>query len=36
MNTLLRPGRILLLGLLALALILPGVAMAQSPGTGAS
>jgi subtilisin family serine protease len=36
MNTLLRPGRISLLGLLALALILPGVAMAQSPGTGAS
>lgn len=36
MERLLRPGRILLLGLLALALILPGAATAQSPGTGAS
>ena len=35
MNTLLRRGRVLLLAL-ALAVILPGVAMAQSSGTGAS
>jgi subtilisin family serine protease len=36
MERLLRPGRILLLGLLALVVILPGAATAQSPGTGAS
>src|SRR5215207_917267 len=36
MNTLLRRGRVLLLLALALAMILPGVAMAQALGTGAS